>query len=138
MANYDVVSKRTGRKLIILFVILAFAIGIVAGVSTLHSVENKTQINITVGDSAFGPNATAEAANMSAQTNVTNNTTQATVTKTTTKKSSTSTQTTTKKASSSSSKKSSSSGSSSSRDHQEDHLEDHQMVDHQMVDQVIK
>lgn len=120
ITSKDVFSKRTTRIILVLFVLIAFGVGIMAGTSALETIQNDTPNNITVTDSAFSPNDTVVSADNITPANTTQNITtsttkkKSTVTKTTTKKSSSSKSTNTKKSSSSSSKKSSSSGSSSS------------------------
>lgn len=93
-------NKKVKRTVIILFVLLAFIVGIVAGVVALNTVPANNTTNVTITDSAFTTNqSVVNASNMSA--NTTNNTTTV--------------KATTKKYSSSSYSSGSSSKSSSSR-----------------------
>lgn len=104
-------NKRTKWTIIILLVIIAFAIGIVAGVSELNTIQNNTVPNITVTDSAFSSNATVtNATNLTA--NDTQNGTTPNIQKTTTRRSYSTTNT--RRSSSSSSSRSSSGSSYSS------------------------
>ncbi len=114
-------NKSTKRAFIILFILLAFAIGILAGFSAITSNQQNTTPNVTISDSAFSANQTiTQQTNISADTsNITyNNTKKTTKKKTTTKKSSSSNSSSSSStsgsdsSSSSSSKKQSSSGSS--------------------------
>ena len=108
ISDKSVFSKRTARKILIVVVIIAFAIGLAAGVSTLNTVEKQQQTNITVGDSAFSPDAIANATNLTA-----NNTTIAQTTKSSTSTPASTVKSTTKKSSSSSKAYSGSSSSNS-------------------------
>ena len=103
-------SKETKRAIVILFILLAFGVGILAGISAINNTQNDTVSNVTITDTAFSANNTVVTNNISQDTaNITYNTT-----KTTTKKSSTKYSSNSSKGSSSSSSSSSSSGSSSS------------------------
>lgn len=106
-------NKSTKRAFIILFILLAFAIGILAGFSAITSNQQNITPNVTISDSAFSANQTiTQQTNISADTsNITyNNTKKTTKKKTTTKKSSSS-----NSSSSSSTSRSDSSSSSSSK-----------------------
>ncbi|OED29963.1 hypothetical protein [Methanosphaera sp. WGK6] len=103
------VSRKTTRRILIVVIILAFAVGIVAGISALNTINDSSSSNITVSDSAFSPNGTVmNASNLTANNNTTQNITKTTTTKKTYSNSAT------KKNSGSSSNKNSTSGSSSS------------------------
>lgn len=123
----QIFSKTTTRTILVLIILLAFAVGIMAGVSTIGMVgQDNSSSNVTITDSAFSANATTiQASNATADTsNITYNNTKKKTTKkkTTTKKtnytsSSDSKKTDNsynKKSDSSNTKKSSSSSSSSS------------------------
>lgn len=51
-------SKSTKRTFIILFILLAFGVGIVAGFNVISNSQNQIQNNVTITDSAFSANAT--------------------------------------------------------------------------------
>ena len=104
-------SATTKRAFIILFILLAFGIGILAGISAINNSQQNTTSNVTITDSAFSAeSSTLNASNMSQDTsNITYNTT-----KKTTKKSSKKSYSTSSSSGSSSSSSSSSSGSSDS------------------------
>ncbi|MBO7719386.1 MAG: hypothetical protein J6S29_04445 [Methanosphaera sp.] len=99
-------SGKTKGLLLLIFVLVAFTIGIAAGMTALQSHHQEVISNITVSDSAFVSNTTLEQAKNLTQKN--NNVTSTSTTKKTTKKS-----TNTYKKSTDSSSNSSSSGSSS-------------------------
>lgn len=103
-------SKSTKRAIIILFILLAFGIGILAGISAINNSQQNVTPNVTVTDSAFSANSAVTNAS-----NLTQDTSNITYTskKTTTKKSS-SKKSTSSDSSSSSSKSGSSSGDSGS------------------------
>lgn len=71
ISSKQIFSKSTKRILLVLFVLLAFGIGIFAGISALHTVENETGINITVSDSAFSANDTITSINATQSNNTT-------------------------------------------------------------------
>lgn len=71
ISSKQIFSKSTKRILLVLFVLLAFGIGIFAGISALHTVENETGINITVSDSAFSANDTVTSINATQSNNTT-------------------------------------------------------------------
>lgn len=103
-------SKSTKRAIIILFILLAFGIGILAGISAINNSQQNVTPNVTVTDSAFSANSAVTNAS-----NLTQDTSNITYTskKTTTKKSS-SKKSTSSDSGSSSSKSGSSSGDSGS------------------------
>lgn len=131
----QIFSKTTTRTILVLMILLAFAVGIMAGVSTIGTVsQDNSSSNVTITDSAFSANATTiQASNATMDTsNITYNNTKKKTTKkkTTTKKTNyTSSSSDSKKTGSSDNKKSdssntkrssSSSSSSSSRSHSSD------------------
>lgn len=71
ISSKQIFSKSTKRILLVLFVLLSFGIGIFAGISALHTVENETGINITVSDSAFSANDTVTSINATQSNNTT-------------------------------------------------------------------
>ncbi len=99
-------NKSTKRAIIILFILLAFGIGIMAGLSAITTSQEETIPNVTISDSAFTTNQT-----LTQQSNITIDTSN--VTYNNTKKKTTKKKTTTKK--STSTNKSSSSSQSSER-----------------------
>lgn len=104
-------NKSTKRAIIILFILLAFGVGILAGFSAITSNQENITPNVTISDTAFSANQT-----LTQQTNVTVDTSNVTYTsnnKKSTKKKST-TYSGSNKSSSSSSSSSSDSDSSSS------------------------
>lgn len=124
ITSKQVFSKKTKRIIIVLFVLLAFGIGLVAGISALHTIQNETKVNITVTDSAFSPNDTVVSADNLTQgsQNVTviipknsSNTNDTNITSTKKTKTKTKTTKTSKKTSSSSQNSSSSQDSSSNK-----------------------
>ena len=76
-------NKSTKRAFIILFILLAFAIGILAGYSAISSNQQNTTPNVTISDSAFSANQTiTQQTNISADTsNITYNNTKKTTRK---------------------------------------------------------
>lgn len=82
-------NKSTKRALVILFILLAFGVGIMAGYSVITSSQQETIPNVTISDSAFSTNQT-----LTQQQNITIDTSNVTYNynkkKTTTKKSTTS------------------------------------------------
>lgn len=131
----QIFSKTTTRTILVLMILLAFAVGIMAGVSTIGTVsQDNSSSNVTITDSAFSANATTiQASNATMDTsNITYNNTKKKTTKkkTTTKKTNyTSSSSDSKKTDSSDNKKSgssntkrssSSSSSSSSRSQSSD------------------
>lgn len=115
-------SKSTKRAFIIMFILLAFGIGIIAGISAINNVQSEQTPDITITDTAFSADSSSiNASNLTQDTsNITYNTTKKTTTKkytkkTTTNKSSATYSNTSKSSSNSkSNQKVSSSGSSSS------------------------
>ena len=102
----NIFNKSTKRAIIILFILLAFAIGILAGFSAISSNQEEITPNVTISDSAFSANQT-----ITQQTNVTIDTSN--VTYNVTKKKTTKKKTTTKKSSNTNQTSSSSTTSSS-------------------------
>ena len=111
----NIFSKSTTRTLLLLVVLLAFGVGIVAGLTVMNNnAAGNNSTNVTITDSAFSANQTiTSASNMSANNtgNVTYNTKKST---TTSKKDTTTKKSTDSSSSSSSSGSSGSSGSGSS------------------------
>lgn len=108
-------SKETKRAVVILFILLAFGVGILAGISAINNTQNETISNVTITDTAFSANDTVVTNNISQDTaNITYNNTKKTTKKSSTKYSSSSSSGSSSSSSSSSSSGSSSSGSSSS------------------------
>ena len=103
------IGGKTKGLLILVFVLIAFTIGIAAGMTALQTHDQQIQSNITISDSAFVSNTTLEQAKNLTQKN--NNMTSTNTNKKTTKKTSTTTQ---KSSSSQSSSKYSSDSSDSS------------------------
>jgi hypothetical protein len=106
-------NKSTKRAIIILFILLAFGVGILAGFSAITSNQENVTPNVTISDSAFSANQT-----ITQQTNLTTDTSNITYNntkKTTKKKSTTKKYSSSNKTSSSSSSSSSDSSSSSSK-----------------------
>ncbi|MBE6485947.1 MAG: hypothetical protein E7Z85_03790 [Methanosphaera stadtmanae] len=109
----NIFNKSTKRAIIILFILLAFGVGILAGFSAITSNQENVTPNVTISDSAFSANQTiTQQTNLTIDTsNITYNNTK----KTTKKKSSTKKYSSSNKTSSSSSSSSSDSSSSSSK-----------------------
>lgn len=62
-------GKTTKRVLIILFILLAFGIGIMAGISAINDTHENVSPNVTVTDTAFSANATiTDASNLTQDT----------------------------------------------------------------------
>ena len=116
-AGSSSVGGKTKGLLILVFVLVAFTIGIAAGMTALQTQNHEIQSNITISDSAFVSNTTLEQAKNLTQKN--NNVTSTSTNKKTTKKTSTTTQKSSSSKSSSTysdSSDSSSSGGSGSSD----------------------
>jgi len=115
----NLISKSTKRAFVILFILLAFGIGILAGLSAINNTHQDTTPNVTISDSAFSVNQTVlQQGNVTIDTsNVTYNKTKKTTKKKVSSKSTNKTSSTTKKSDSDSSsdsdKKQSTSSSSS-------------------------
>ena len=108
-------NKTTKRALVILFILLAFGIGIMAGFTAINNVQKDVLPNVTITDTAFSANATiTDASNLTADTsNVSYNMTKTKAT--TTKKKTSTKQYSSSGSDSSKSSDSSSSGSGSSK-----------------------
>lgn len=116
----NIFNKSTKRAIIILFILLAFGIGIIAGISAINNSNQEQTTNITITDTAFSANETiTNTSNITTDTsNITYKTKKKTTKKTNSTKKSSSSNSTSSYSSSSSDKSSNSkykSSSSSSR-----------------------